>query len=325
MSASLGSVASYLDSFESPTEQELYDYPWKYIGYKDFAAYTASDPDFFALRRFDRLHTRSLLTLQDQLGELEERLDQMDSQLSNRNTKLIGANPPRVINIHLERDRLSHDVPRDVNNGTIRDDLAERTTLIAQVTAKLGQYDEAVIRYSQMRGLFPASKENVSNIKAWLHNNNGAIMEAETQFIHNCDELISVCAPKSTVRQWFENQVVLRAHPKLRFFGMKAHQRSPLNPHEEITTYTFSDKAVEIFGSLMVFAAASAMLIAPLWILPSLGTLEQKLGVITVFILLCLGFLSLTTLGRPFERLAATAGYSAVLVVFLQLGSQTCS
>ncbi|KAI1300028.1 hypothetical protein F5Y03DRAFT_364809 [Xylaria venustula] len=309
--------------FEAPTEQELYDYPWKYIGYNKFTAYAASDPDFFALRRFDRLHTRSLLTLQDQLCELEERLDQMDNQLSSRDTKLIGANPPRIINFRLERDTLSPNVPRDVNNGTIRDDVAERAELVSQVTAKLQQYDEAVLRYSRMRCLYSASKANVNNIKNWLGNNDGAIMEAETKFINHEDELISFRAPKLNLRYWFEKQIV--SYAKFRVFGVKPHQRSPLSPHDEITTYTFSDKAIEIFGSSMVFAAASAMLIAPLWILLSLRTLEQKLGVITLFILLCLGFLSLTALGRPFERLAATAGYSAVLVVFLQLGSQACN
>ncbi|KAJ8133125.1 hypothetical protein O1611_g509 [Lasiodiplodia mahajangana] len=307
MLSSLSSVGSNLGSFEAPTEQELYDYPWKYIGYKKFTAYAASDPDFFALRRFDRLHTRSLLTLQDQLCELEERLDQIDNQLSNRDTKLAGANPPKIVNFRLGKDSSSNDVPRDPNNGTIRDDVSERAELVAQVTAKLQQYDEAVLRYSRMRGLYSASKANVNNIKNWLYNNNGAIMEAETRFLHYQNELVSFRAPKSNLRQWFEKRVV--SYPKLGVFGVKSHQRSPLSPHAEITTYTFSDKAIEIFGSSMVFAVASAMLIAPLWILLSLRTLEQKLGVITLFIFLCLGFLSLTTLGRPFERLAATAGW----------------
>ncbi|KAI0502755.1 hypothetical protein F5B22DRAFT_632149 [Xylaria bambusicola] len=325
MFSSLNAVGNQPGGFGNPTDQELYDYPWKYIGYKDFATYASSDPDFFALRRFDRLHTRSLLTLQDQLSELEEGLDQLDNQLSSKNTKLIGKNPPRIIDVRLERTNTYNDIPRDINNGTIRDDLAERAQLVAQVTAKLQQYDDAVLRYSQMRRLFPASKRTVDNIKTWLDNNEGAIMEAETKFIHNSDELISICGPRSAIRQWFENQVVLRTHPKLGIFGIQRHRRSPLSPHEEVTTYTFSDKAIEVFGSLVVFVAASIMLIAPLWILSSLGTLNQRLGVITVFILLCLGFLSLTTLGRPFERLAATAGYSAVLVVFLQLGPQTCN
>ncbi|KAI0409114.1 hypothetical protein F4802DRAFT_232628 [Xylaria palmicola] len=305
MFASLNSIRSHS---EFPTEQELYDYPWKYIGYRDFTAYFASDPDFFALRRFDRLHTRSLLTLQDQLSQLEERLDHMDSQLSDRNIKLVGDGPPRIVNVLVEKDGLLSDVPRDVNNGTIRDDLDERAAIVAQVTAKLKDYDEAVLRYSQMRRLFPASERNVDNIKTWLDNNDGAIMEAETQFIQHADELISISAPKSAVRQWFEDQIVLRMPTRLGLFKLKAHSHSPLSPHGEITTYTFSDRAIELFGHAMVFLVASAMLIAPLWILGSMNTLEQKLGVITGFVLLCLGFLSLTTLGRPFERLAATAG-----------------
>lgn len=154
-----------------------------------------------------------------------------------------------------------------------------------------------------MRQLFPAPTRSVKNIKTWLENNKGAIMEAEIAFIERSEELVSMCPPKSALRRWFEDHVVW----KLGIFNIKAYSRSPLSESESVT-YTFDDRAVDLFGSLSAFVAASAMLIAPLWILESLATLKQKLGVITIFILLFLGFLTLTTLGRPFERLAATAG-----------------
>ena len=52
----------------------------KYIGYKGLAAYMSADDDFFVIRRFDRLHSRILLTLQDRITALEEDLDLMDTR-----------------------------------------------------------------------------------------------------------------------------------------------------------------------------------------------------------------------------------------------------
>lgn len=62
------------------------------------------------------------------------------------------------------------------------------------------------------------------------------------------------------------------------------------------------------------------MLIAPLWILQSIGGTNAKLVVITAFILVFLAILSVVTNAKQFETLGATAAYSAVLMVFLQLG-----
>jgi hypothetical protein len=114
-------------------------------------------------------------------------------------------------------------------------------------------------------------------------------------------------APKSTMRQWFEDQVVYRTRSKLGLFRKHA-PLSTTSACDRKSVYTVSDDAIDAFGSFAVFVAASTMLITPLWILQSLDTLQSRLIVITVFAVLCLAFLSLATPGRPFERLAATAG-----------------
>ncbi|KAI0855869.1 hypothetical protein F4860DRAFT_529870 [Xylaria cubensis] len=301
---------------ENPSKHELYKYPWKYIGYRGFSAFAASDPDFFALRRFDRLHTRTLFSLQDELSDLERRLDRMDELFSRKSTKLVGSCPPKIIN---KSGVSANDGPqRDINNGTIRDDLPERKSLIASISAKLQEYDEAVLRYSEMRRLFPASDRNVRNIKMWLKNNEGAILKEETEFIQHHDDLISISTPKSTLRRWFEDRVVKHAYIR----GLFRRKSLQLGAYDNTSIYTFSDDAVNTFGSVAVFITALVMLITPLWILQSLGKLQMKLAVITVFVVAFIAFLTVTTPGRAFERLAATAGYSAVLVVFLQLGPQ---
>jgi hypothetical protein len=48
-------------------------------GYPRLAAYMNSDRDFITFRYFGRLHARILLQKQDEITELEERLDELDN------------------------------------------------------------------------------------------------------------------------------------------------------------------------------------------------------------------------------------------------------
>lgn len=92
----------------------------------------------------------------------------------------------------------------------------------------------------------------------------------------------------------------------------------PCYDKDEIT-YS-SDKRIDRFIAIIVTSIGTVMLIAPLWILQSIGGTNAKLVVITAFILVFLAILSVVTNAKQFETLGATAAYSAVLMVFLQLG-----
>lgn len=67
------------------------------------------------------------------------------------------------------------------------------------------------------------------------------------------------------------------------------------------------------------------MLIGPLWWLQNLSVhhanLQIRLGVITAFLILFATLISILAKARPFEVLAATAAYGAVLMVYMQLGT----
>lgn len=91
----------------------------KYIGYRGFARYLASEDDFFILRRFDVLHSRVLLMSQDHLSQLEEELELLDTALSDRNAP-------------------------DVDNGSVRNDNNERAALLTRIYEKLDQYGKTL-------------------------------------------------------------------------------------------------------------------------------------------------------------------------------------
>ena len=71
------------------------------------------------------------------------------------------------------------------------------------------------------------------------------------------------------------------------------------------------------------------MLLAPLWLLQM--SLQQGANsqwhILTIVSAFVVGFailLAFVAVAQPFEVLAATAAYSAVLMVYLQIGSSSC-
>ena len=98
-----------------PTESLLARQPWKFYGYKAFSAWSASDNDFFAIRRFGALNTRVILKWQDDICRLEEKLAKIDDE----NSQVDGIR---------------------VNNGSFRKDIKGRNEILENCFTKLKQY-----------------------------------------------------------------------------------------------------------------------------------------------------------------------------------------
>ena len=88
------------------------------------------------------------------------------------------------------------------------------------------------------------------------------------------------------------------------------------------TVYS-KDSLVDKFVTFITILLGLGMLIGPLWWLQNLSNNEKRLGVITGFLFTFTVLLSILTVAKPFEVLAATAAYGALLMVFMQLGSNT--
>jgi hypothetical protein len=71
-------------SQETPyvTQEDIYEEPWKYTGYKKYSWFLASDDDFLIFRRFGTLNARVLLLLQDELTVAEAKLKALDEEYS---------------------------------------------------------------------------------------------------------------------------------------------------------------------------------------------------------------------------------------------------
>ncbi|EWY92239.1 hypothetical protein FOYG_05820 [Fusarium oxysporum NRRL 32931] len=252
----------------------------------------------------------------------------MDIEYSSKHVKAVGKTPPEIIRIppgglspeqeaELAATHGEYSTPRDINNGTVRDDMPQRASLIADIAQKLETYDKLLLSYSQLAALAPAPKWNLRNLRTWFSNNPGAIMESESAFLMHNDELISIWKEKPPLRRLFEQYFVSSYGEVMGLFKKDGRR---MDSHDRATTYIYSDTAIDNFAFVVMLATTLVMLIAPMWILQNLSSANGKLGVITAFAIVWLGLVSYAAHGRPFEKLAVTAGYLAILVVFLQFG-----
>lgn len=92
----------------------------------------------------------------------------------------------------------------------------------------------------------------------------------------------------------------------------------PDRVHAEETRY-HSATGVEIATSIVIIIVGLGLLFGPMWWLNYVTDDRDRLGIITGFVSLFATWLWLAAGPRAFEILAGTAGYAAVLMVFLQV------
>lgn len=315
------------------TDQEIREKPWKYIGYRGYADFMSSDNDLLVLRRFNALNVRVILAQQDKLSELEHELAEVDKRNSKR------------------------DAP-DVNNGTLRDDIEERKLLLRDIKEEIYHYsmsthpfvetpyefcltmqceDKMVLQQSRLCEYPTAPRSDVKNIKNW-HFNHGysAIAADEQEYLEHQNDLVCVThKTKTPLRR------VIDKSRRLRTLGIwRTKIEDPVPQYDSQYVSYYSDQRIDGFASGFIVLVGLTMLVTPIWVLNFVESMNSKLIVITIFTVFFLLVMSFAMVAKPFEALGATAAYAitfhpthdqyklttsvryaAVLMVFMQLGS----
>ncbi|KAI0856936.1 hypothetical protein F4860DRAFT_491311 [Xylaria cubensis] len=276
---------------EEPLPEEIQRQPWKYVGYRRYAEFISSDSDMLIFRRFGELNARVGLLLQDKCSLLEQKLIDLDKENSRRD-----ADP--------------------INNGTIRDDIEERETLLNEIAHHLDRYNKFLIQQSQLREYARAPSRDVRSLRTWHANHqNMAIDEEEHRYLEQHQDLIRLRSNhKTPLRNWIDNSLALRT---LRIWKK---QSRAIPKYEANNISYYSNTTIDAFASGMIIFIGASLLITPIWILQAIEDLQIKLAVITTFVLVFLFVLSFAMASKPFEALGATAAYAAVLMVFIQVG-----
>lgn len=111
-------------------------------------------------------------------------------------------------------------------------------------------------------------------------------------------------------------------HPNILKRNKKLYD--PEDFESKVTIYN-KEARIDKIVTFATIAIGLAMLLAPLWLLQCVTSRDisktTTLGTITAFIVGFSGLLSIVAVAKPFEVLAATAAYAAVLMVFMQMQS----
>ncbi|KAK7994535.1 hypothetical protein PG991_016123 [Apiospora marii] len=289
--SSLVHVASQVNE---PSEQDVADKPWKYVGYRGYSEFKSSDDDLLVFRRFSVLNTRILLSLQDKVCALEQELMETDMRYAAKDAD-------------------------DFHNGTFREDLPDRRELLEEIANTLAQYNALVLQQSAIRKYPTAPRRDIKNLNNWHYNHGDrAIAAEEREYTKKDNDLISIVEKdKTPLRRLVDGSQRLRTLPIWRQFS-GSNASSYANSDRNVIYY--SDKRIDNFASITIAVTGIAMLLTPIWILQALHCPTTKLVVITIFILVFLFTLSYAMVTKPFEALGATAAYAAVLMVFMQVG-----
>ncbi|KAF2132947.1 hypothetical protein P153DRAFT_309790, partial [Dothidotthia symphoricarpi CBS 119687] len=272
-------------------EKAKRDQAWKFEGYKAFSKWMASEDDFFVFRRFESLNAGTILWMQDHISQLESRLHQIHKDIEESKPE------------------------QSLKNCSFRWDakyMQERNMIMSELSRQLLHYNQYIDSFSKVRARPRAKPRQIRNVCNWLARD--AIDPDEAAFIDHKSDLISINSRnRPPLGQWLE------ACSKLHFFKLfKAKQLDDLHVQSASTTYSDNTK-FEGFTNISIILIGLVMLLAPMWWLEYVSTSETRLKIITGFIVAFIAMMSTATINRPFEVVAATAAYAAVLMVFMQM------
>ena len=163
--------------------------------------------------------------------------------------------------------------------------------------------DDMVCRYSRLKQLQSAPRTNIEQLSNWNYNRPTAIKDNEIEFIHATDLVTVATTPKTCLRRFLEQQIVLKTNSLCGFLASKKRVEGA----SSWTRYG-NDSRVDIIAQVFIMVTAIIMLVLPMWWLARMDGLYKKLGIITGFVSVFTTVLSSATFARPFEVLAATAG-----------------
>lgn len=174
-------------------------------------------------------------------------------------------------------------------------------------TNKRNVPDELILQHSQLRTRPAVPAKDISSLRNWHHNNPTAIHAQEITYIDHASDLMGLNPKpgKTRLREFLERSQHFRLH---RWWAKKPRDASQDRIHyRDPDVHYISDKRIERMVTLVVTSVGIMMLVAPLWILAFVQDQVRRLGVITVFVVVFMLLISLATVAKPFESLAATA------------------
>ncbi|KAL8919010.1 MAG: hypothetical protein Q9172_005165 [Xanthocarpia lactea] len=248
-----------------------------------------------------RPDNRLLLYLQDELAELEYKLDKLD------------------------KATFSDD--EDIKLSSRRDDWiapSKRRDLVRQIAQKLEEYDEHLLRYQKVQAIRRPTIRNQASLYNFVQNTQ-SLIEPEYRWIREGMDLAAVAREEE--HGWFNGFLednLNRISRKATQFVFRTKEQKIVTGHENVSL--FDPHRLDILLRVVLTILAAILLLVPVLILFTLQPTNAdevrrkgKYQVLTIFLFTMIfsASCSVFTKARRQEVFTATAAYCAVLVVFL--------
>jgi len=256
-------------------------------------------------RRFGRLYSRLLLYRQDELRELEECLDNMDEVDSKDDDATKKCLKSRDLDDHREQPKKE-----------------SRRALLLTIERKAMHYGQLLLQAQQLVALQKPSKRDHASLKNFLENDNPPLLGEDRAFIYEKDDLVTLQSGRENA--WldgFVERALKACHcwPIQYIFCSTETMAKTNDPN----IHYYTRGRIAAFVTLIITLMVLTLMVIPIWIMCYLTTMNANgtntfcMGVLLVSTLLFSSVLSLFTKARRHEILAASAGYAAILVVFI--------
>jgi len=255
-------------------------------GYPEIASFIGSDKDFFIFRRFNVLSARNMLFLQDELVELEDKLEQVD---------LAESRSGHLWNLHSRRE----------------DSNAARKALMAEIRVKLCEYQEALHAQSLVLALEPASDVYVESIANWCDLKKPTV-EMESHFLDKRGDLVSLAGGQSS-KELLEHYLERNWYHLFRTKEKGEAANSSLSSTVEYYSVGRIKHAARVFLALVSVIFA----IIPVPLLLYIQSTGIRISIITAFSVVFAAIFSVMTNSRTPEMFITMAAYAALLAVFV--------
>ncbi|CAF9932280.1 hypothetical protein IMSHALPRED_008841 [Imshaugia aleurites] len=284
--------------------RKLQDYP---TGFPKISCFLDSDDAFMVYRRFGSVYSRLLLSKQDEMTRMEATLLAMDrtDQVDNNGHYLMS----RPLDVEREQ------IP-EAWEGQSRVKLLERMEKVAL------EYADLLLKAQQLKALEMPSNRDYRSVLHFMENDGGQLFEEDMGFIYEKEDLVTLRPGREYA--WLDGVLertlkVLRCR-LTKFFFCPKETREKSNDKD---IHYYDRGRISTCVTMIITTIVLALLMVPIWLLyrfsveGTIATSPDTISVVLVFTLVFSAALSAFTKAKRHEIVAASAGYCAVLVVFL--------
>ncbi|KAL5317200.1 hypothetical protein ACEPPN_014295 [Leptodophora sp. 'Broadleaf-Isolate-01'] len=255
-------------------------------GYPQLAAFVDSNDTFANYRRFGRLSARLLLHLQNDLNNLEKKLDALDKQ-------------------YAQDERMKYRLRGfEISDG--RDDKCQK--LCADIQKKYMEYADVLLKDASIRALGKAPRRNHMANFTWMQNEK-ALNEEKRDFLNHPDDFISISRHsghriEDFIQSWLDNR---GPNFFIKRFLKTAEERRKTDS-EDVDHY--SKQRLAFLAILLQVVVVAVLFLTPVFVLFLVPTSRAVMAVTaSVFVLAFTIVVSFMTEAKVQEVFFGTAAY----------------